>query len=235
MFIFILLFSLFARAYRRQKQITEQVKRTEEVTIYALAYQAGLRDEETGTHLKRTAEYVRLIAEETAKEKKYRKYMNKEYIEDLVRSAPLHDIGKVGIEDSILRKPGKLTKEEFERIQEHCELGARILEDALEDISFRSFLNIAIHLVRYHHEKWDGSGYPHGLMGEEIPISARIMALADVYDALRSRRTYKPAFSHEQSLEIIREERGRHFDPKVVDIFLERSEEFRRISEEMAD
>ncbi|MCF7916117.1 MAG: HD domain-containing protein [Spirochaetaceae bacterium] len=233
--LYLLLFSIFAAAYRRQKHAVEQMKKTERVTIYALAYQAGLRDEETGEHLKRTTEYVRIIARELARDQQYSKYMKGTYLEDLVRSAPLHDIGKVGIEDSILRKPGKLTEEEFERIKEHCELGARILEQALEDISFRSFLDIAIHLVRFHHERWDGGGYPQGLKREEIPISARIMALADVYDALRSERAYKPAFSHEKSVEIIKRERAKQFDPKVVDAFLLWESGFKHISESLAD
>lgn len=233
--LYMLLFLIFYKSYRRQEEISSQVRQTESVTIYALAYQAGLRDEETGGHLKRSAEYVRLIAEELAKEKRYSRYISHEYIRDLVKSAPLHDIGKVGIEDSILRKPGKLTETEFDRIKEHCELGARILEEALQNVTFRSFLDIAIQLVRHHHEKWDGTGYPEGLKGDDIPVSAQIMSLADVYDALRSVRYYKPAFSHEKSMEIILSERGRHFGPAVVDAFMTRLEDFRRISESMAD
>ncbi len=233
--LYLLLFSIFAAAYRRQKQAGEQMRKTEQVTIYALAYQAGLRDEETGHHLKRTAEYVRILAQELAKDRLYSRYMKGSYIDDLIRSAPLHDIGKVGIEDSILRKPGKLTAQEYARIKEHCELGARILEQALEELAFRSFLDIALHLVRFHHERWDGRGYPKGLQGEDIPISARIMALADVYDALRSKRSYKPAYSHEKAVEIIKSERGTQFDPKVVDAFLKREFEFRSISESLAD
>jgi response regulator RpfG family c-di-GMP phosphodiesterase len=233
--LYVLLFFIFYKSYRRQEEISSQVLQTESVTIYALAYQAGLRDEETGGHLKRSAEYVRLIAEELARNRQYSRYISREYIRDLIKSAPLHDIGKVGIEDSILRKPGKLTEAEFDRIKEHCTLGARILEEALKKLSFRSFLDIAIQLVRHHHEKWDGTGYPEGLKGDEIPVSAQIMALADVYDALRSVRYYKPAFSHDKSMEIILSERERHFGPAIVDAFMARQEDFRNISESMAD
>ncbi len=233
--IYVLLFSLYAKSYRNQKRITEQVKKTENVTIFALAYQAGLRDEETGKHLKRTQKYVKIIAEALSRQKLFKQYLSDSYIEDLVKSAPLHDIGKVGIEDNILKKPGKLTEKEFERIREHCELGAKILEEALKEVSFRSFLNIAIQLVRHHHEKWDGTGYPDRLKGNDIPLSARIMALCDVYDALRSKRYYKDAFSHEKSVKIIKEGTGTQFDPAIVEVFLEKENLFRTISETMAD
>ena len=235
MIIYILLFSIFAQSYKRQIKITKQIKTTEDVTIYALAYQAGLRDEETGQHLKRTQEYVRIIAENLSKIKSFKKYLNKSYIDDLVKSAPLHDIGKVGIEDSILRKPGKLTVEEFDRIKEHSELGAKILEEALVELSFRSFLDIAIQLIRHHHEKWDGTGYPHGLKGNDIPLSARIMSIADVYDALRSKRYYKDSIPHEECIEIIRKGKGSQFDPDIVDAFIRREKDFFMISETMKD
>ena len=154
---------------------------------------------------------------------------------DLVKSAPLHDIGKVGIADSILLKPGTLTPEERQEIQRHCEMGARVLRIAEKKLKFQSFLTIAIQLTLYHHEKWDGTGYPNGLAGEAIPLSGRIMALADNYDALRTTRPYKSAFSHEQSRGIIQENRGTHFDPALVDAFLRREADFRRISEELSD
>jgi len=233
--LYIALFALFGYSYKRQKRITARLNQTQDVTIFALAYQAGLRDEETGQHLKRTQAYVQILAEELSKKQDYHSYLTKAYIKDLVKSAPLHDIGKVGIPDNILRKPAKLTAEEFEHIKKHCELGANIIEEALKELSFRSFLDIAISLIKHHHEKWDGTGYPAKLTGTNIPISARIMAMADVYDALRSKRVYKDSYSHEKCVKIIAEGKGTHFDPDVADAFFLHSEEFRKISETMAD
>lgn len=151
--LYVVLFFIFFRSYRQQKYITEQVRQTEQVTIYALSYQAGLRDEETGNHLKRTTSYVRMIAEELRKQPEYRKYVTPGYIEDLARSAPLHDIGKVGIPDAILRKRGKLTPEEFRYIQSHCQLGARILEEALDDVSIRMTDLHSVRSVRNHRRR----------------------------------------------------------------------------------
>jgi HD-GYP domain-containing protein (c-di-GMP phosphodiesterase class II) len=199
-----------------------------------LAYQAELRDLETGKHLERTAHYVRLLAEELSGLPKYRTYMTPSYIADLVKSAPLHDIGKVAIPDLILRKPGKLTPEEFEIIKGHCEYGTRVLKLADEKLSFQSFLKIAIQIVSSHHEKWNGTGYPKGLKGDAIPLSGRIMALADVYDALRSDRCYKKGFSHEDSCRIILQEKGEHFDPEIVDVFSGIEKKIHEISDVMA-
>ena len=150
-----------------------------------------------------------------------------------MKSAPLHDIGKVGIADSILLKPGKLTPEERAEINKHCEYGARVLQIAEKKLPFQSFLAIAIQLTLFHHEKWDGTGYPHGLSGDAIPLSGRIMALADNYDALRTERPYKKAFPHEETRSIIESLRGTHFDPVLVDAFVRREAEFRRVSEEL--
>ncbi len=205
----------------------ERLSITQDVTIFALAYQAELRDEETGKHLDRTSRYVELLAKELSKLPAYREYLTQAYIADLVKAAPLHDIGKVGIPDSILRKPGKLDKKEFDIMKKHCEYGSRILEISNKKLGFQSFLKIAIQIVRYHHEKWNGQGYPYGLKGEEIPLSARIMALSDVYDALRSERYYKKGMSHEKAAEIILSEKGRHFDPDIVDAFCKISDKFR--------
>ncbi len=207
--------------------INERLSITQDVTIFALAYQAELRDEETGKHLERTSRYVELLARELSKLPNYREYLTKSYIDDLVKAAPLHDIGKVGVPDSILRKPGKLDKKEFNIMKRHCEYGSKILEVANKRLGFQSFLKIAIQIVRYHHEKWDGQGYPYGLKGEDIPLSARIMALSDVYDALRSERYYKKGISHEKAVEIILSEKGKHFDPDIVDAFYKISDEFK--------
>ena len=208
---------------------------TQDVTIFALAYEAELRDQATGKHLERTSEYVRILAEKLAELPKYENYLTEAYITDLVRATPLHDIGKVGIPDAILLKPGKLTAAEFSIMQEHCDLGAQVLSKAEERLTFQSFLRIAIQLACSHHEHWDGSGYPKGMKEDNIPLSGRIMALADVYDALRSERSYKPALDHEQCREIILAGRAPHFDPEVVDAFLETNEGFLWISTTMGD
>lgn len=215
-------------------EANRQLLKTEGVTIFALAYQAELRDMETGKHLERTAHYVRLLAEELSRLPKYRTYLTSRYIADLVKSAPLHDIGKVAIPDSILRKPGKLTPDEFEIIKKHCEYGTRVLTIADEKLDFQSFLKIAIQVVSSHHEKWNGTGYPKGLKGDAIPLSGRIMALADVYDALRSERCYKKSFSHEDTCRIISQEKGEHFDPDIVDVFSGIEKKFNEISDAMA-
>lgn len=219
--------------FRQLKLIkkNEQLLQTQDVTIFALAYQAELRDHETGRHLERTSRYVKLLADDLSKTEKYRMYMSPDYICDMVKAAPLHDIGKVGVPDAILQKPGKLSPEEFDVIKQHCELGTKVLQEAESKLEFQSFFSVAIRLVKSHHEKWDGSGYPQGLRGEEIPLSARIMALADVYDALRSERCYKKALSHEETTNIILQGKGSHFDPDVVDAFLRVDQEFFFVSE----
>ena len=213
----------------------EILLRTQDVTIFALAHEAELRDQATGNHLERTSEYVRILADELARTPKYSAYLASTYLSDLIRSAPLHDIGKVGVPDSILLKPGKLTPVEFSIIQEHCELGAQVLRMAEGKLPFQSFLKIAVQLTLNHHEKWDGTGYPSGLIGESIPLSGRIMALADVYDALRSERSYKRAIDHPRCCEIIRSEGGTHFDPELVDAFARRHDEFFAVSKNLAD
>ena len=213
----------------------KQLIQTENVTIFALAYLAEIRDQETGKHLERTCQYVKILADELSLLPKYRSYLTHDYISDIVKAAPLHDIGKVGVHDSILQKPGELTAEEFEFIKKHCEYGANILLAAEKKLDFRSFLTIAIKIIMAHHERWDGKGYPHGLKGEETPLSGRIMALADVYDALISKRCYKKAFSHKDACIIITNEKGKRFDPDVTEAFLRKEEEFEKISEAMAD
>jgi HD-GYP domain-containing protein (c-di-GMP phosphodiesterase class II) len=233
--IWAFLFVIFLRAYRTQRKTNAQLVETQDVTIFALAYQAELRDKQTGKHLERTAIYVRILAEELARLPQYRSYLTATYIQDLVKSAPLHDIGKVGVPDSILLKPGKLDAEEMEEIKKHCVYGAKVLQIAEEKLKFQSFLNLAIQLTLYHHEKWDGSGYPRGMQGEAIPLSGRIMAIADNYDALRTHRVYKPAFPHAQCVAIIEAQSGKHFDPQLVDAFMRRQEDFERISAQLSD
>ena len=233
--LYLLLFFVFYQAHKTQKTKDEQLIQTQDVTIFALAYQAELRDRETGKHLERASAYVRLLAEELRKLPALRRYLTRKYIDDLVQSAPLHDIGKVGVPDSILLKPGKLSPDERAQMEKHCEYGARVLTRAQQKLKFQSFLAIAIQLAIGHHERWDGEGYPQGLAGTAIPLSARIMSLADVYDALRSKRVYKKPIGHETCVELIRGERGKQFDPAIVDAFMNRERDFRAVSERLAD
>ncbi|MGE5258088.1 MAG: HD domain-containing phosphohydrolase [Hyphomicrobiales bacterium] len=201
-------------------------------TILGLAKLAEYRDEGTGTHLERIREYARLLAEEMAKLPRYRQYIDQRYIEDIYQSAILHDIGKVGIPDAVLLKPGELTGDEFEVIKCHALFGGDAITSIQSQIEGRSFLNIGREIAYNHHEKWDGSGYPRGLHGEDIPLAARIVAVADVYDALTTKRFYKEAFSHAKARQIILNLRSSHFDPEVVDAFLALEDQFNRVREE---
>ena len=201
-------------------------------TILGLAKLAEYRDEGTGTHLERIREYAKLIAEEMAKNPKYTSNITPEYIDDIYQSSILHDIGKVGIPDAILLKPDKLTDEEFDVIKRHTTLGGDAIKAIEAKIEGKSFLALGKEIAYNHHEKWDGSGYPRGLSRDDIPLSARIIALADVYDALTTRRFYKEAFSHKRSRQMIVELKGTHFDPQVVDVFLAMEDEFNRIRRE---
>lgn len=234
-FLYILLFSAFFGAYRREQRTMEHLQRTLDAIIYTLASQAEIRDVETGRHLDRTASYVEITAMELRRSAEHEAYLTDSYISDLVKATPLHDIGKVGVPDSILCKPGKLTPEEQSHMQRHAVDGATLLKEADRKLAFQSFLKIAIQIAGSHHERWDGKGYPAGLSGSDIPLSARIMALADVYDALRSQRHYKKAFSHEESREIILADRGKQFDPEVVDAFLRAERRFEAIASDLAD
>ncbi|MBI4594760.1 MAG: HD domain-containing protein [Candidatus Tectomicrobia bacterium] len=233
--IYLLLFYIFLMAHRRQKVANERLMHTQDAIISTLAHQAELRDVETGGHLDRTSMYVGILSQELLKFSPYRVQLTGTFINDLTRSAPLHDIGKVGVPDAILCKPGKLTKEEFLEMKKHCEFGARILREAEKRLGFPSFLIMAVEIALYHHERWDGDGYPSNLAGGDIPLAARMIALADVYDALRSERHYKKALSHERSVEIIAKEKGSQFDPFVAEAFLRKEKDFERISLELAD
>jgi HD-GYP domain-containing protein (c-di-GMP phosphodiesterase class II) len=223
------LFLLYYRSYRRQRTSTERLKQSQDSIIFAMSSLSSLRDQETGGHLERCSEYVRLLAIWLRKEKAYKSYIDDEYVRNLASIAPLHDIGKVGIDDAILRKPGKLSPDEFELMKRHSELGAGILRAAKERLSFHSHLELAIGLTRHHHERWDGKGYPDSLKGETIPLSARIMAIADVYDALRSERYYKKAMTHAEAISTIRDGSGSQFDPGIISVFLTSHSEFESV------
>ncbi len=205
------------------------INQTKGATIIGLAKLAEYRDSDTGAHLERMSELAALIARELMEKKQYSDYITSQYIDDLIISSTLHDIGKVGIPDQILLKPGKLTPEEFELIKKHTLFGASVIEEISKKLGDRSFLDMARAIAYYHHEKWDGTGYPDGLAGESIPLSARIVALTDVYDALTSKRSYKEAYSHEHSVELIVKERRKHFDPAIVDVFVRRKDDFKLI------
>ncbi|QWR78064.1 HD domain-containing phosphohydrolase [Candidatus Magnetomonas plexicatena] len=202
------------------RERTEELQKTRDVTILSLASLAETRDNDTGVHILRTQRYIRELALFLKNNHRFSEYLSDETIELLYKSAPLHDIGKVGIRDAILLKNGKLTDEEFQEMKMHTVLGRDALLKAEMTIGYNSFLDIAKEIVYCHHEKWDGSGYPLGLKGENIPISGRLMALADVYDALITKRVYKDAFSHDVAKEIIIKGRGSHFDPDVTDAFI---------------
>lgn len=209
---------------------------TQEVSIRALAHLAETRDPETGNHILRTQGYVLQLAMELRFHPRFSAILSERYIRLLARSAPLHDIGKVGIPDAILHKPGPLSPEEWGIMKTHAVLGSEAIELAERDAEKSvEFLNLAKEIAHWHHEKWDGSGYPDRLAGDAIPVSARIMALADVFDALISQRVYKPPMSYAKAREIIAEGRGQHFDPDMLDAFLMHYETFCAIADRHRD
>ena len=229
---------------RDQKDFLEQevVRRTREitaiqdVTILAMASLAETRDDDTGNHIRRTQNYVRALAIRLQKTPRFAAVLSDLTIEMLFKSAPLHDIGKVGIPDHILLKPGRLTPEEFEVMKTHTTIGRDSIQHAEDALGLEvEFLRIAKEIAYCHQEKWDGSGYPNALKGEAIPLAARLMAVADVYDALISKRVYKAAMGHEEAVQIILEGKGRHFDPDITDAFVEIADEFREIACRYAD
>ena len=215
---------------------TREVVAIQDVTILALASLAETRDSDTGNHIRRTQMYVRVLAEHLSGQGKFAAQLTPGYIQMLFKSAPLHDIGKVGIPDRILLKPGRLDPDEFEIMKMHTTLGHDAIEQAEKQLGMSvGFLSMAKDIALSHQEKWDGSGYPQGLKGEAIPLSARLMAVADVYDALISRRVYKEGMSHEAAVTIIQQGRASHFDPDVADAFVALQDEFKAIAEKFAD
>ncbi len=231
------------------RQRTLELELIKEVTMQALATLAEKRDNETGNHLIRTRSYIEVLMQGLCTQPQFADQLDPTTQELIAKAAPLHDIGKVGIPDAILLKPGRLTAEEFVIMRTHAQIGADALTEAIERVlsshadSEReqdnryalSFLEIAREIAGGHHEKWDGSGYPRGLSGDAIPLSARLMALADVFDALVCKRHYKEAFPIEQSVEIIRQGRGLHFDPAITDVFLANVDTFVAIADRHAD
>ena len=200
-------------------------------TIYSLVKLSESRDCDIGAHAERVAVFCELLARYLRNIPRYKDYLNDDYINNLFKASPLHDIGKVGIPDDILLKQGKLTEEEFEVMKSHTTIGANTLKEIKKKFPDNKFLELGINITLYHHERWDGTGYPHGLSGEEIPLSARIMAIADAYEALRSKRVYKDAYTHEESLEIIKQGAGTFYDPEMVDILIQNQAEFKEAFE----
>ena len=221
-----------------ERLVDEKVKEISEsqmATIFAMVKLAESRDDETGTHIWRVREYCLALANVLRERTDFTQVLTDPFIRDLYNAAPLHDIGKVGIPDAILLKPSRHAPEEFEVMKTHTTIGARMLQGVVEKYPRNTFVRMGAEIAHAHHERWNGSGYPRGLAGEAIPPAAQIMALADVYDALRSPRRYKPAFSHSDSVRILTEGDGRvepdHFDPRILSVFTEVAHDFDRIYE----
>jgi len=223
---------LEVRLRSSERILTLQDKDT---VIFSLAKLAETRDPETGLHLERMQSYCRVLSEKLLANKLYPDTVNRRFVEDIFSTSPLHDIGKVGIPDNILQKPGRLTEEEFTIMKTHTLIGCHTLQSSIEQNPRANYLKMSAQIARSHHEKWDGNGYPDGLSGEAIPLSARILAVADVYDALASKRVYKEAFSHEKTRSIILQGKGTHFDPQLIDTFLECEDDFIRILEKFQE
>lgn len=215
---------------------TKEVSIIQDITMVAMGSLAETRDNETGNHIRRTQNYVKMLASQLKDHPNYKEFLTTETIMMLYKSAPLHDIGKIGIPDYILMKPGELTPEEFDIMKTHTSIGRDAIFSAENLIgSHASFLSFGREIAYGHHEKWDGTGYPDGLSGNDISIPARLMAVADVYDVLISRRVYKPPYPHEESVAIIKEASGTHFDPVIVEAFLELADQFHAIAKKYSD
>lgn len=217
------------------KQRTVQIAHARDATVFALASLAESRDPETGKHLERMRDYCQIIAEQLSVDSPYKDQIDRKFLENLQRACPLHDIGKVGIPDNILLKPGNLTDSEFEIMKQHTTIGAEALKRTAELTNEGGFLDMAAEIAKYHHERFDGDGYPDRLKGQHIPLPARIVTLADVYDALTNSRVYKPAFKSEVAKGIIEEERQKYFDPVIVDAYLSRYEDFIKVFEKIEE
>ncbi|WP_281346793.1 CHASE2 domain-containing protein [Sulfurimonas sp. NWX79] len=225
---------IFIDAYERHV-LTQELNRSHVALLDSMVHVAEVHDIETGAHIVRTKKYIKVLAEHIYSKGFYARELSPEKIDMMYATAPLHDLGKVGIEDAILKKEGKLTPMEYEVMKTHTDLGRHIINNAISSYKENDFFIMARNIAHYHHEKWDGTGYPKGLKGEEIPLESRFMALADVYDALVSRRVYKEAFTFEETSKIIIEGRAKHFDPILVDGFVEIEVIFREIAQKYSD
>jgi len=229
--VFTVLTSLrYLQADREIRVRTRKLALTQDAIIQSLAALAETRHHETGGHIQRTRHYMRVLAKCLQNHPRFRHYLEDAAVELLFRLAPLHDIGKVGVGDEILLKPETLTPEEYEEMKRHTLYGSETIRLAKNFLGEDSFLEVADEIILNHHERWDGTGYPRGLRGEEIPIPGRLMAVADTYDAIITTRGYQPARPHEEAVQIMREKRGTHFDPDVTDAFLKVQDEFQQIA-----
>ena len=220
------------------EQVREKVReisKSQLAAIFAMSKLAESRDPETGEHLERMREYCKILSEQLSRMPKFRSIIDREFVDNIYAASPLHDIGKVGVDDSVLLKPGKLDAEEWKQMKLHPVIGAETLREVDRQHPGNSFIKTGIAIAEGHHEKWDGSGYPYGIVGEKIPLVARVLALGDVYDALTSKRCYKEAFSHEKSVSIILEGDGNHFDPDIVLAFRETEIEFQDVRNNFED
>lgn len=218
-----------AEQMRDIRRLTESTLKMQDGLIITMADMVESRDSDTGAHVQKTAAYVKIIVEGLKRKGYYAQKITPKFMSDVVRSAPLHDVGKINIPDSVLNKPGKLTDEEYAIMKTHTTAGKKILENAISTVQGASYLKEARNMAAYHHERWDGKGYPEGLHGEVIPLSARIMAVADVFDALASPRVYKPAFPLEKALAILQEGAGSQFDAKCVEVFMDSLSEVKKV------
>ena len=216
-------------------QNQEHVSAMQTQIIARLANLIESRDTETGGHVARTSAYCKLLAEDSQKDGVYADTIDKDFIDRLYAVAPIHDVGKILVSDKILRKPGKLTPEEFEEMKKHAASGGDVAKRILTGIADDASMQMAYDIATYHHERWGGGGYPHGLQGEEIPLSARIMAIADVFDALVSKRCYKEPIPLDEAFHIIESDSGTHFDPKLVEVFLKNKDQYVAINASLAD
>lgn len=211
---------------------TREIIHLQRTVLSSFADVVEARDSSTGVHIKRMSKYVEMIARKLQEDSPYSSLITDEYITALVDVAPLHDIGKIVIPDSILLKPGKLSEEEFNLMKTHTRQGAKVIDECLSGVENERYIALAMDVALYHHEKWDGTGYPEGLKGDSIPLCARIVALSDVFDAISTQRCYKPAFPIDKCLDIVRSESGHHFDPVIVDAFLSMEDEIRQMHSE---
>ncbi len=232
---FLIYLCKFYRSDRIQRRKKKEIALMQEAMLETITMLTEARDQETGGHIRRTQGYIKIMAEELQQTKKYKKILTPEETEVICKVAPLHDVGKIGIPDSILLKPSRLNEKEFEEIKKHTSYGKQIIETALKRVGKNYFLEKALEIAYTHQEKWDGSGYPQGLSGEEIPLFGRIMAISDVYDALTSKRPYKQAVRHEKAVAIMHGDSGTHFDPDLIDVFMEAHERFRKIAIKYAE
>lgn len=209
---------------------TKMVEKLQDAIVLSITDLVEFRDKITGGHARRTAEYLKLLLEHLKETEKYREILTDEYIANILRAAPLHDVGKIGINDNILTKTGILDDSEFEYMKQHTILGGLAFERALEKVPGNEFLRVARDMALGHHERWNGAGYPYGLSKEEIPFSARLMAIADVYDALTTKRSYKEPASHDDAIALMKSLKGTHFQPELIDEFLECADKFKTLN-----